>query len=83
MHKITIETDTRTLARLDAWAAALEQSQEGLIRQALEAYLQQLEQQIPQELAAYALPSWQEDDLDEFLAYLQAERQQSLQDDDT
>lgn len=80
MSKITIETDEHTLERLNAVAARLERSQEAIVRQALEAYLQQLEERtVREKLAAYALPSWEEeDDMDEFLAYLRAERRQSV-----
>ncbi|MDZ7704109.1 MAG: hypothetical protein U5L04_06455 [Trueperaceae bacterium] len=86
MSKLTIETDEHTIRRLEALAAILAQPQETLVSRALEVYLQELEEEVAraeatrEQLAMYALPSWREDDLDDFLAYLREERQQSLQD---
>jgi hypothetical protein len=88
---LTIRTDEETLERLDSLAERQKRSRNYLANQALQAYLRQPEgesatasaQQVPVASSLEELGSdvWLEEDTDDFLAYLKAERAQSLIDD--
>jgi predicted DNA-binding protein len=90
---LTIRTDEETLERLDSLAERQKRSRNYLANQALQAYLYQVEgesasamakaQQVPAvaSLEELASDAWPEEDTGDFLAYLKAEREQSLIDD--
>jgi hypothetical protein len=86
---LTIRTDEETLEQLENLAEHQKRSRNYLANQALQAYLRQSEgesapaRQVPvaTNLEELGADVWPEEDTDEFLAYLKAERAQSLIDD--
>lgn len=85
---ITIRADERTLDQLEELARSTERSRNFLANQALKEYLERhsTEGRAPQvaapkavRLEDYRSAFWNEDDSDDFINYLEEERQRSLQ----
>ena len=85
---ITIRADDRTLEQLEELARSTERSRNFLANQAIKEYLERHnpEGKAPQSEAPravrpedYRSAFWSEDDSDEFISYLDKERQRSLQ----
>lgn len=90
--ELIIQTDEETLARLMTLAERQQRSQNDLANEALQRYLYRAKDALAT-AAAETIPVvtrledlrgdfWQEDDTEDFLAYLRAEREQSLADDE-
>lgn len=88
---ITIRTDEALYEQLDAVARATDRSKNFLANQALKEFLsrQGKAEAVPtkalvaESIKDYRSQFWKEDDTEAFLAYLEEERTQSLEDDST